>query len=375
MTEDFRGAIDRGLEGVVACSTKISSIVNATLCYAGYEIEDLAQKSTFEETTFLLWNGRLPTPAELKTFTEELARESILEPAYLNLLKEVIGELPKGAHPMDVLRTAVSLTSFYDKDVSDDSPEAVRRKSLRLTAKMCSIVAAIDRLRNRKAMLAPKAGKGLAWNFLYMLHGTEPKEEWARIMDVALILHADHELNCSTFTTRVICSSLSDLHSAIVGAIGALKGPLHGGANTAVIEMLEQIGTVENAKKFVDDALANKKKVMGIGHRVYKNGDPRAKILKAYSEKLTNEIGKPQLYQMSVLIDDIMKDKKGLMPNVDFYSATVYFSMGIPGDLFTPIFVASRISGWCAHAMEQWQNNRIYRPRGEYVGPLGLKHP
>ena len=370
MTEEYRGAIDRGLEGVVACTTKISSIVDATLCYSGYTIEELAEKSTFEETTFLLWNGRKPTVEELKKFSAELAKEASLDKSYLNLLKEVIHELPKGAHPMDMLRTAVSLLSFYDVDVADDSAQAVYRKSVRLTAKMGAIVAAIDRIRNGKEALPPKSGKGLAWNFLYMLNGTEPSDERARIMDVALILHADHELNCSTFATRVIGSSLSDLYSAIVGAIGALKGPLHGGANTAVMEMLEEIGTVENAKKFVEDALVNKKKVMGIGHRVYKNGDPRAKILKKYSEKLTNEIGKPQLYQMSVLIDEMMKDKKGLMPNVDFYSATVYSSMGIPGDLFTPIFVASRIVGWCAHAREQWANNRIYRPRADYLGPV-----
>ena len=208
-----------------------------------------------------------------------------------------------------------------------------------------------------------------------MMSGKEPSEEMARIMDVALILHADHELNCSTFTTRVICSSLSDLHSAIVGAIGALKGPLHGGANTAVIQMLQEIGSLENAHKFVEEALTQKKKVMGIGHRVYKNGDPRAKILKVFSEKLTRAAGKPHYYQMSDLIERSMLDKKGLTPNVDFYSATVYDSMGIPGDLFTPIFVVSRMSGWCAHAMEQWENNRIYRPRGDYKGETGLKHP
>jgi citrate synthase len=236
-------------------------------------------------------------------------------------------------------------------------------------------VAAYERIRNGLEPVAPKPEKNLAWNLLYMMSGKEPTEEIARIMDVALILHADHELNCSTFATRVICSSLSDLHSAIVGAIGALKGPLHGGANTAVIQMLQEIGSLENAKKFVGEALTHKKKVMGIGHRVYKNGDPRAKILKTFSEKLTRVAGKPHYYQMSDLIETEMLEKKGLTPNVDFYSATVYDSMGIPGDLFTPIFVVSRMSGWCAHAMEQWENNRIYRPRGDYKGATGLKHP
>ena len=372
---EYLGAIDKGLEGVVACTTKISSIVNATLCYRGYEIEDLAEKSTFEEVIYLLWNSRLPTASELSTFKQDLHRESVLESSYLNLLKEVMRDLPKGTHPMDFLRTAISLSSFYDQDVADDSPLAVKRKSLRLTAKAGSIVAAYERIRNGLEPVAPKPEKNLAWNLLYMMSGKEPSEEMAHIMDVALILHADHELDCSTFTTRVICSSLSDLHSAIVGAIGALKGPLHGGANTAVIQMLQEIGSLENAHKFVEEALTQKKKVMGIGHRVYKNGDPRAKILKVFSEKLTRAAGKPHYYQMSDLIERSMLDKKGLTPNVDFYSATVYDSMGIPGDLFTPIFVVSRMSGWCAHAMEQWENNRIYRPRGDYKGETGLKHP
>ena len=372
---DFRGSIDKGLEGVVACTTQISSIVNDTLCYRGYSIEDLADNATFEEVVYLLWNAKLPTATELSAFSKEFRKEAVLDTAYVNLLKGVFSELPKGAHTMDGVRTAVSLLSFYDPDVEDGSPEAVKAKSLRLTAKIGTMVAAYERIRNGNEPVAPKADKSPAWNFLYMLNGKEPSAEWERIMDIALILHADHEINCSTFATRVICSSLSDLHSAVVGAIGALKGPLHGGANTAVIEMLEQIGTLENAKKFVEDALSNKKKVMGIGHRVYKNGDPRAKILQKFSKKLTQETGKPELYEMSVLIDDMMRDKKGLMPNVDFYSATVYSSLGIPGDLFTPIFVVSRMAGWCAHAMEQWKNNRIYRPRGEYTGLTNLKYP
>ena len=372
MAEEYRGAVNKGLEGVVACTTSISSILDATLCYRGYTIEDLAENATFEEVTYLLWNSKLPNKAELATFKAELEKEAVLEPAFQNLLKDTIRELPKGAPTMDIIRTAVSMLSFYDPDVSDGSPEAVKRKALRLTAKMGAIVGLLEQVRNGKEPLTPVPGKGLGWNLLYLITAKEPKEEWARIMDVALILHADHELNCSTFTTRVICSSLSDLHSAVVGAIGALKGPLHGGANTAVMEMLEEIATLENAQKFVEEALTQKKKVMGIGHRVYKNGDPRAKILQAFSKKLTAETGVPHYYDMSVHIDNIMQEKKGLMPNVDFYSATVYSSMGIPGDLFTPIFVASRIAGWCAHAMEQWENNRIYRPRGEYTGPIGL---
>jgi citrate synthase len=238
---------------------------------------------------------------------------------------------------------------------------------------MGAIVGLLEQVRNGKEPLTPVPGKGLGWNLLYLITAKEPKEEWARIMDVALILHADHELNCSTFTTRVICSSLSDLHSAVVGAIGALKGPLHGGANTAVMEMLEEIATLENAQKFVEEALTQKKKVMGIGHRVYKNGDPRAKILQAFSKKLTAETGVPHYYDMSVHIDNIMQEKKGLMPNVDFYSATVYYSMGIPIDIYTPIFAVSRVSGWLAHIFEQYSKNRIYRPRGQWTGKEGLK--
>lgn len=372
MADVYSGAVNKGLEGVVACTSAVSSIVDATLCYRGYTIEDLAEHATFEEVAYLLWNGKLPNKTELETLKAELDKEAVLEPAFQNILKDTIRELPKGAHPMDMMRTAVSMLSFYDADVNNDSPEAVKRKALRLTAKMGAIIGLIEQVRNGKKPLAPKKGKGLGWNLLYLITGKEPSAEWARIMDVALLLHADHELNCSTFTTRVICSSLSDLHSAIVGAIGALKGPLHGGANTAVMEMLEEIATLENAQKFVEDALTQKKKVMGIGHRVYKNGDPRAKILQKFSKKLTQETGKPHYYDMSVHIDNMMQEKKGLTPNVDFYSATVYSSMGIPGDLFTPIFVASRVVGWCAHALEQWENNRIYRPRSEYTGPTGL---
>jgi citrate synthase len=374
MTDEYRGAINKGLEGVVACTTAVSSILDATLCYRGYTIEDLAENATFEEVAFLLWNGKLPDKNQLATFRKDLDREATLDPSFQNLLRDTIRELPKGAPPMDIMRTAVSMLSFYDPDVSNDSPDAVKRKALRLTAKMGAIVGVFEQVRNGKEPLTPVSGKGLGWNLLYLITGKQPSNEWARIMDVALILHADHELNCSTFTTRVICSSLSDLHSAVVGAIGALKGPLHGGANTAVMEMLEEIATLENAQKFVEEALLQKKKVMGIGHRVYKNGDPRAKILQKYSKKLTAETGHPQYYDMSVHIDNMMQEKKGLMPNVDFYSATVYSSMGIAGDLFTPIFVASRVAGWCAHAMEQWENNRIYRPRGEYTGPAGLKY-
>lgn len=370
-TQIYEGAIDKGLEGVVACTTKVSFIVGDTLNYRGYTIDDLAQNSTFEETTFLLWNGKLPTKPEMDQFRSEIAKEMTLPADYLKALKA----LPtKDVHPMSWLRTAVSLVAHWDSQANDNSPEATRAKSMRLTAKMGAIVCAFEALRNGKEPVAPKADKSMAWNFMYMLKGgQEPDAEYVKIFDTCLILHADHELNCSAFATRVTASSLSDLHSAIVSAIGALKGPLHGGANEQVILMLKRIGTIDRAQQFVKDALSAKEKVMGIGHRVYKNGDPRARILRGISEKLTKKIGEPLWYEMSTLIDDTMNKEKGLMPNVDFYSATVYYSMGIPTDIFTPIFAVSRIAGWCAHAMEQYANNRIYRPRGKWMGQEGLK--
>jgi citrate synthase len=364
----YEGALDKGLEGVVACTTAVSFIVGNTLIYRGYTIEDLAKNSTFEETTYLLWNNRLPNKSELESFSAELNKNMALDPAYISVLKT----LPTNVHPMAWLRTAVSLISHWDKDANDNSAEANHRKAIRLTAKMGAIVTAYEAIRNKREILAPKAGKSIAYNFMYMLKGTEPDAELVKLFDTCLILHADHELNCSAFATRVTTSSLSDLHSAMVSAIGALKGPLHGGANEQVMVMLAQIGTIEKAQQFVKDALNAKEKVMGIGHRVYKDGDPRAAILRKFSEQLTKKMGKPELYTMSALIDDTMQKEKGLMPNVDFYSATVYHAMGIPTDIFTPIFAVSRVAGWIAHSMEQYANNRIYRPRGKWAGKEGL---
>jgi citrate synthase len=364
----YDGALDKGLEGVVACTTAVSFIVGNTLNYRGYTIEDLAANSTFEEVVFLLWNNRLPNKSELEGFKSELNQNMNLEPSFIAVLKT----LPTNVHPMAWLRSAVSLLSHWDADANDNSMEANRRKAVRLTAKMGSLVTAFEAIRNNREVLAPKAGQSMAWNFIYMLKGAEPDTEIVKLFDTCLILHADHELNCSAFATRVTTSSLSDLHSAIVSAIGALKGPLHGGANEQVMVMLAKIGTIERAQQFVQDALNAKEKVMGIGHRVYKDGDPRAAILKKFSEQMTKKIGKPELYQMSVLIDETMNKQKGLMPNVDFYSATVYHSMGIPTDIFTPIFAVSRVAGWIAHANEQYEKNRIYRPRGKWQGKEGL---
>lgn len=364
----YEGALDKGLEGVVACTTAVSFIVGNTLNYRGYTIEDLAKNSTFEETIFLLWNNRLPNKTELENFKAELNKNMTLDPSYIAVLKT----LPTDVHPMAWMRSAVSLLAHWDKDSNDNSAEANQRKAIRLTAKMGALVTAFDAIRNKREIIPVQPGQSIAWNFMHMLKGAEPDAELVKLFDTCLILHADHELNCSAFATRVTTSSLSDLHSAVVSAIGALKGPLHGGANEQVMVMLAKIGTIEKAQQFVKDALAAKEKVMGIGHRVYKDGDPRAAILRKFSEQLTKKIGKPELYTMSALIDDTMQKEKGLMPNVDFYSATVYHSMGIPTDIFTPIFAASRISGWIAHAMEQYANNRIYRPRGKWQGKEGL---
>jgi citrate synthase len=364
----YEGALDKGLEGVVACTTAISFIVGNTLNYRGYTIEDLSQNSTFEEVTYLLWNNKLPSKTELDNFKADLNKNMTLDAGFISVLKT----LPTNVHPMAWLRTAVSLMSHWDSDSNDNSTEANQKKAVRLTAKMGSLVAAFEAIRNKREILSPKSGQSLAWNFMYMLKGTEPDADTVKLFDTCLVLHADHELNCSAFATRVTTSSLSDMHSAIVSAIGALKGPLHGGANEQVMVMLAKIGTMEKAQQFVKDALAAKEKVMGIGHRVYKDGDPRAAILRKFSKQLTAKMGKPELYEMSALIDDTMQKEKGLMPNVDFYSATVYHAMGIPTDIFTPIFAVSRVAGWIAHCMEQYEKNRIYRPRGKWQGPEGL---
>ena len=367
----YEGALDKGLEGVVACSTAISFIVGATLNYRGYTIEDLAANSTFEETSFLLWNGRMPSKDELAKLKKDIGAELSLSPEIVTALKTLPN---KNVHPMAWLRSAFSAAAMFDKEAQDMSPEANMRKSIRMTAKMTLLVTAFDRLRNGKDLVQPKPDQSLAYNFFWTLTGKEPDPEIVKTFDVCLILHADHELNNSAFAARVTSSSLSDIHSAVVSAICALKGPLHGGANEQVMHMLKEIGTMEKARPWVEDALNNKVKVMGFGHRVYKNGDPRAKILRQMSDRLTAKLGQHHWFEMSDLIDDAMQNKKGLLPNVDFYSATVYYAMGIPIDIYTPIFAASRVVGWTAHIMEQWTNNRIYRPRGKWTGKENLEY-
>jgi citrate synthase len=367
---EYAGAVDRGLEGVVACSTAISTIAGTTLLYRGYTIEDLAAHATFEEVAHLLWFGRLPSADELARLQRQLD-DAMPLPA------ESFGwfhGLPTDVHPMDFLHAVVAGLSLHDPDANVLTYEANLRKAVRLTARLATIIAAYDRVRNGQWPLQPMPGRSIAWNFLYMLHGKEPSARRVRQFDTCLVLHADHELNASAFSARVTSSTLSGMYSSVMAAIGTLKGELHGGANEQVMRMLLEIGSPKRLEAYLDDALSSKRKVMGFGHRVYKEGDPRAAILKRMSAELTAETGRPELYEMSAAIEEYMHDRKGLIPNVDFYSATVYYSMGIPIDLFTPVFASSRVAGWCAHILEQYSNNRIYRPRGHYVGPRDLHY-
>ncbi len=367
---EYAGAMDRGLEGVVACSTAISAIVGSTLTYRGYTIEDLAANSTFEEVVYLLWYGRLPSRKEFADFQASLHEKMALPQRCFGWFHG----LPTEVHPMDFLHAVVAGLSLHDPDANVIADESNRRKAIRLTARLGTIVSAYHRVRTGQWPLQPVPGRSIAWNFLYMLFGEEPELERVKQFDTCLILHADHELNASAFSARVTSSTESGIYSSIMAAIGTLKGPLHGGANERVMRMLQEIGSMDHIEPFLKEALAEKRKVMGFGHRVYKDGDPRARILREMSREITKQTGQPHLYDMSVRIDDVMQREKGLLPNVDFYSATVYHAMGIPIDLFTPVFAMSRVSGWCAHIFEQYSKNRIYRPRGRYVGPTGLKY-
>ena len=367
---EYGGAVDRGLEGVVACSTAISTIAGSTLLYRGYTIEDLAAHATFEEVAHLLWFGHLPSTEEFARFQRLLDDAMALPSASFGWFHG----LPTDVHPMDFLHAVVAGLSLHDPDANVLSYEANLRKAVRLTARLATIIAAYDRVRNGQWPLQPMPGRSIAWNFLYMLHGKEPSPRRVRQFDTCLVLHADHELNASAFSARVTSSTLSGMYSSVMAAIGTLKGELHGGANERVMRMLLEIGSPKRLEAYLDDALAAKRKVMGFGHRVYKDGDPRAAILKKMSAEITAETGRPELYEMSAALEEYMRDRKGLIPNVDFYSATVYYSMGIPIDLFTPVFAASRVAGWCAHVLEQYSNNRIYRPRGNYVGPRDLQY-
>jgi len=358
--------VTKGLEGIVATTSSISSIIDDTLTYVGYNIDDLAVNATFEEVIYLLWHRRLPNKVELEDLTSQIASnmeipQAIIEHFNMYDIKTV--------HPMTALRTAISFLGLYDEEAEVMESDANYRKAIRIQAKIPTIVTAFSRIRKGLAPVAPRKDLSFAANFLYMLSGEEPSEIAIEAFNKALVLHADHELNASTFTARVCVATLSDVYSGITSAIGALKGPLHGGANEAVMKMLSEIGSLDKVESYIEEKLTNKEKIMGFGHRVYRNGDPRAKHLKEMSKKLTTLTGQPEYYEMSVKIEELVTSKKPLPPNVDFYSASVYHSLNIDHDLFTPIFAVSRASGWLAHILEQYENNRLIRPRAEYTGP------
>lgn len=360
----------KGLEGIVATTSAISSIIDGVLTYRGINIDELANHSSFEEVIYLLWFGRLPNMEQLDRLKQDLCRNATIPEGLLNQLKL----LPKNTNSMAALRTAVSALALYDEEANDMSYEANVRKAIRLQAQIPTIVAAFDRVRKGLEPVPPLENASIAENFLYMLEGKAPDSIAVRALDKALVLHADHELNASTFAARVTVATLSDIYSGVVSAIGTLKGPLHGGANEAVMAMLEEIGSIDRVEEYVRRKLENREKLMGFGHRVYKNGDPRAKHLQAMSYELGKLTGNLKWYNMSVKMEELVANLKGLKPNVDFYSASVYTSLGIPRDLFTPIFAISRTSGWTAHILEQYENNRLIRPRAEYVGPANQSY-
>lgn len=360
-----------GLEGVVAGESEICYIDGyaGILSYRGYNIHTLADHATFEEVIWLLWKGALPKQSELDRLKADLFAHYAIPQPVVDFLKANLK-----ATPMDVLRTAVSMLSLYDPIAKDMSPEANQLKATKLMSQTSTIVSSFGRLRAGQPVLAPDAGLSFAGNFLYCLTGKKPDKVMEHVFDVALILHADHELNASTFAARVTAATLSDIYSSVTSAIGALKGPLHGGANEDVIRLLLEVGSADKAVDRVHEMLANKVKIPGMGHRVYRTEDPRATHLRHMSEDLGKSTGHEELYLMSKRVEETVRAEKKLNPNVDFYSASTYYSLGIPIDLFTPIFAVSRMSGWTAHVLEQYHNNRLIRPRAEYKGnPDGMK--
>ncbi len=355
-----------GMEGIIAASTAISKIdgQNGRLIYRGIDINDLAANSTFEETTALLWYGDLPTLSQLENFKDKFVKNRLIPSQILSFLLA----LPRRTSAMGALRTAVSAAAAFDPDEGDNSLEANVNKSVRLTSSMPTIVAAWHRIRQGLWPINPRDDLDHAANFLYMLTGNVPSEKVARALDIALILHADHGLNASTFAARVTASTLSNLHSSIVSAIGTLKGPLHGGANEQVMRTLLQIGDVSNVEPWLMNAFEEKRKVMGFGHRVYKADDPRATWLRKLAHEMAEEIGDHRWIEMSEKMREVVQANKSLPVNVDFYSASLYYMMDIPIDLFTPLFAISRVAGWTAHVYEQYSNNRLIRPESEYIG-------
>lgn len=359
--------VQAGLEGVVASTSAVSFVDGdeGRLLYQGYDIHDLAAHSTFEEVVYLLWHGALPTRVQLEALRRELGDARALPPDVLKM----VGMLPRSADPMDVLRTVVSALGLYDPDAHDLTTASNVRKAARLVAQFPTIIAAYHRFRQERSPVAPRPEQSHAADFLSMLFGTRPDPEHVRAIDLALILQADHELNASTFSARVTAATLSDIYSATTSAIGTLKGPLHGGANEGVMKLLQDIGSVERVDGVIRDMLARKEKIPGFGHRVYRTEDPRARHLRALSASLGARAGDLRWFEMTKKVEEVVTQEKRIYPNVDLYSASVYGAMGIPLDLFTPIFAVSRISGWTAHILEQYADNRLIRPRAEYVGP------
>jgi citrate synthase len=361
-----------GLRGVVAAQSAIGDVngEEGILIYQGYNIHDLAEHSTFEEVVFLLWNGRLPKADELAALKAELTKNYEAPAQVIEMMKT----FPKDADPMDVLRTAVSSLDFYDPHGHGTDRDSAMAAAIKMTAQMGTIAAAWDRIRNGKEVVAPDKSLNIAENFLYMLRGERADADESHIFDVCLMLHADHELNASTFTTRVVSGTLAGMYGAVTAGIAALAGPLHGGANTNVMKMLIEIDDPAKIDTWLDQALAEKRKIMGIGHAVYKTEDPRATWLRKYSQHMGEKKGQMKWFEMSRRIEQLMLEKKGMFPNVDFYSASTYYLMDIPLDLYTPIFAVSRISGWTGHILEQYAHNKLIRPRAEYIGARDLKY-
>jgi citrate synthase len=364
-------SVSKGLDGVVAAQTWLSDVRGdiGQLIYCGYDINELAGKVSYEETVHLLHRNHLPNKKELAELKATLAADRELPKGVVDILRT----LPRDTPPMDAIRTAISALGCFDPERDDHSQDGQRRKAMRLIAQIPIVTAYFHRIRQGKELLAPDPTLGEAANFLYLVDGERPSAEKVSTLDMCYVLHVDHGMNASTFSARVTIATLSDMYSAITSAIGTLKGPLHGGANEGVIKMLMEIGSLDKVDLFVEECLAQKKKIMGIGHRVYKTLDPRAPHLKRMAQILSSKLGEPKWIQMSDRIAASMLDKKHLHANVDFYSATVYYSLGIPTDLFTPIFAIARTAGWTAHVLEQLADNRLIRPQSKYIGPVDLK--
>lgn len=361
-----------GLEGVVACTTSISKVFGeeGRLCYHGYDITDLAEHATFAEVAYLLWYGRLPGKTELHAF-RDMFTGAIQLPAETAMILRMF---PRPTTPMEMLRTAVSSLGHWDPDSGNTNLDACLRKAIRLSTRIPLLMTAHQRLRNGLEPVQPIRGQTIAYNILHTLHDTRPSDLAVEALDVCLVLHADHGMNASTFAARVTAATMSDIYSSVVSAIGALKGPLHGGASEQVMTMLEEIGQPQRAEGWVKDKLAQKAKIPGFGHRVYRTEDPRAGILRKWAERLADESDDHRHIEIAQAVHETMLAHSKVYPNVDFYSGICYRLMGMPTELFTPLFACSRVVGWTAHILEQWSDNRLIRPRSEYIGPIGLKY-